>query len=172
MAAGVVLTLEPVGDGRVRKAWAALDAAGVRSAASTNTATGYRPHVSLAVFDAAAAMDDALRDAVAGAVGLSLRFGALGVFPGSDGVLFYGAVVTHQLAALQRGVYDVVAAHAHGYWDYYVPGVWIPHCTLATGVRDPAAAYEAIAPLDLPIDTAVESVELVDIQTGAITPLA
>jgi 2'-5' RNA ligase len=171
MPHGVVMSFEERGDARVRAAWAALDAVGIRSPAVSATITGYRPHVSLAVFDQATSMDGHLRAAVAGAVGLPLRLGSLGVFPGEDRVVFFGVVVTHQLAAIQRSVYDVVAAHARGYWQYYEPGVWIPHCTLATGTDDPGRAIAALAPLDLPIDTACASVELVDIDTGEATPL-
>jgi 2'-5' RNA ligase len=165
------MSLEREGDARVRAAWAALDAAGIESPSVSATITGYRPHVSLAVFDEAASMDGELQKAVTGAIGLPLRLGSLGVFPGPDGVVFFGVVVTHQLAAVQRSVYDVVAVHSRGYWRYYEPGVWIPHCTLATGATDPARAFAALAPLDLPIDTACASIELVDIDTGEATPL-
>lgn len=172
MPSGVVMSFEPQGDARVRRAWAALDEAGIESPAVRATITGYRPHVSLAVFDEAMEMDAELRTAVAGSIGLPLRLGSLGVFPGNEGVVFFGVVVTHQLAALQRAVYDVVAVHAHGYWKYYEPGVWIPHCTLATGAHHPGDAFDALAPLDLPIDTACAAIELVDIDTGKAVPLA
>jgi len=172
MPHGVVMSFEPAGDARIRAAWAALDAAGIESPAVSSTITGYRPHVSLAVFDEAAEMDGVLRDAVSGAIGVPLRMGSFGVFPGPDAVVFFGVVVTHRLAAIQRSVYDVVAVHARGYWKHYEPGVWIPHCTLASRTKDPARAYAALAPLDLPIDTACASIELVDIDTGEAKPLA
>jgi 2'-5' RNA ligase len=166
------MSLEPEGDARVRAAWRALDAAGIESPAVNATITGYQPHVSLAVFDHASPMDGELRAAVAGAVGLPLRLGALGVFPGKEGVVFFGVVVTRALAALQQDVYEVVTRHTRGYWETYEPGVWVAHCTLATGAEDPGLAYAALAPLDLPIETACASVELVDIDSGDAIPLA
>jgi hypothetical protein len=55
-----------------------------------------------------------------------LRLHTLGTFPGREGALFLGVVVTAELLAFHAEVHAALAGRAIGHWPYYQPGSWVP----------------------------------------------
>jgi hypothetical protein len=55
---------------------------------------------------------------------------------------------------------------------YYLPGSWVPHCTLVHSIDDEAmkAAFAKVFPVE-PIRAKVREVSIVDTQTGEIDVL-
>ncbi len=66
----------------------------------------------------------------------------LSTIAGAADTLALAAVVDAELLAVHSAVHDVLAGRAHGQAASYLPGSWVPHCTLA-----PERAAEAFAVL-------------------------
>ncbi len=69
-------------------------------------------------------------------------------------------------------MHRVLAGQPVEHWPYYLPGNWVPHCTMAEGLdRDGAAkAFELLYGHE-PITAAVASIGIKDTETGAIALL-
>ncbi len=151
----VELRLDDAADAAVRALWVALAARGIEP-------LGGAPHVSLAAFaggdvaTARAAVAEATRDVA----GLALPLGAVGFFPTAEAVAFLAVMPSARLLALQEAVHAALVPHVTGLGAYYAPGAWLPHCTLALGVTDPAAALAAVGPVE--IAATASGAELVD----------
>lgn len=120
---------------RWRRAAAAAGLAGLPTGAG-------EPHVSLAVYDDEGVVDSAALMALVEGFAtseapLTIVFSSLGIFPTEENVLFLAPVVTPRLLRLHARWHEHAAVLAPACWDHYVPGSWVPHCTLA--VRWPAA---------------------------------
>ncbi|MET8756386.1 2'-5' RNA ligase family protein [Lentzea sp. NPDC004782] len=96
----------------------------------------------------------------------------LSTFSASENVLMLGAVVDTELLAVHSAVHDVLASKVKNPSAYYLPGNWVPHCTLVHDVDDDAmkAAFAAVFPVE-PIRAKVREVSIVDTQTGEIDVL-
>ncbi|GLZ32897.1 2'-5' RNA ligase [Lentzea sp. NBRC 105346] len=96
----------------------------------------------------------------------------LGVFSASDNVLYLGAVVDAELLAVHSAIHDVLAGKVRNPSAYYLPGSWIPHCTLADNVSDDEmkSLFAKAFPVS-PIRVRVREVSVVDTQTGEIDTL-
>ncbi|WP_433267610.1 2'-5' RNA ligase family protein [Actinosynnema sp. CS-041913] len=96
----------------------------------------------------------------------------LGVFATTENVLQLGAVVDSELLAVHSAIHDVLAGRVKNPNAYYLPGNWVPHCTLLHGVDDEriTRAFTALHPVE-PIRAKVREVSIVDTQTGGIDPL-
>jgi 2'-5' RNA ligase len=155
-------------DAAVRSLWQRLADADLPSLA-TRTHRRHRPHVSLAVAESLTEADlTSLRTVLT--VQPSVRLYSLATFPGREGALFLGAVVTAELLALHAEVHAALAGRAIGHWPYYQPGSWVPHCTLAESLNE-AQAARAFALLYgyEPITATVTATGIKDTMTGAMT---
>lgn len=121
-----------------------IDRLHVRGIRSTRPA-GARPHVSLAVFDlvdverTSAALGEFARECPA----LRLHLASIGRFPGDEGVVFLAPIVTRELLELHAMLHRMPAVVAGTKREYYLPGRWVPHCTLAEGLQ-PDAVCKAV----------------------------
>ena len=150
----------------VRRAWAALDEAGVRSLAGMPVGA-YRPHVTLLGFDDAdiTAVRGASRPVLTEALGLSLPLTSVGFFPTDEAVAFLGVTPSRQLPDLHQDLYAAVTPLLTGVAAYYEPGSLVPHCTLAVGVCDSATVLAAVSSV-LPIAARLAGAWLVQYPTG------
>jgi 2'-5' RNA ligase len=171
VAHAVELYFDDQADSAVRSMWQVLAQAGLPSLA-TGTHRRHRPHVTLAVAESLAGADlSPVRSALAGHRP-PLRLYVLGTFPGTGGALFLGVQVTADLLAFHAGVHAALDGQGGQQWPYYLPGSWIPHCTLAEGL-DRAEAARAFGLLygREPIAAAVTAAGIKDTATGTITLL-
>jgi 2'-5' RNA ligase len=111
----------------------------------------HRPHITLAATRAPKpelAEVHELADALAARhTAFDLPLEHVGIFP-RGGVLWLAPAPSAALAALQAGAdATLVAAGRRRAFDTAVPDRWVPHCTLATGLRpdELAAAVELLA---------------------------
>ena len=135
MPFAVELLLDPDAEERIRHLWDQLAEAGANSAMRDG---GHPPHVTLGIYRrivdptglesalALVAAQYAPRD--------TLHFGFVGLFPGEEGVVFAGLAATPDLLALQRSVLAACAPFVESPQEYYGPGRWVPHVTLAIRV--------------------------------------
>ncbi len=171
MAHAIEMFFDARADAAVRALWQQLADAGLPSLA-TRTHGRHRPHVSLTVAESLDRADLApVQSALAGQLPTVL-LDVLGTFPGTEGALFLGAVVTGDLLTLHARLHQALAGQPVTHWPYYRPGRWVPHCTLAQGLgRDEIATAFRLLHGYQPIRARVSSVGVTDTRTGAVTTL-
>ncbi len=167
MAQALELFFDGDADAAVRGLWRGLEDVGVPSLA-TRTHGRHRPHVTFAV---AGAIPQKTRDALREDLRLlsipTLWLSALAAFSASDNVLVLSAVVDNELLAVHSTVHDVLAKRVKAPSAYYLPGSWVPHCTLAQGL-EPAqviAGFAALYPVGS-IKARITGIAVVDTHTG------
>jgi 2'-5' RNA ligase len=141
----ITLRLDARGERRIRRLWDALARRGI---SDSMPRLGYRPHVTLGVYDAMA--PEAVAPLLAGlarkCLPLAAEFTGLRSFPGSAPVLWAAPAPSTGLKAAHALLHEAVCADCH---EHYRPGSWIPHCTLAQGLDQDGlrAATAALQPL-------------------------
>jgi len=135
MVAALELYLDTDATRRLRALWQALEAEGIPTLASLQDSK-HRPHVSLAAASrlSPSAVVEALGDTPVGR-GLTLDLDFVGQFVGR--VLWLGVTPTAPLLERHRAVQDRLAAGGVSVWDHYLPGRWVPHCTVSLRVPNP-----------------------------------
>lgn len=129
--------------GEARRALAERDTSSMAEAAGA-------PHVSLAVYDERgidpARLAAMIEHLAAMKEPLSISLASLGMFPTEERVLFLAPVPSRTLLDLHAAWHALAADPAASCWSYYLPGNWVPHCTLCTALPPPDLAH-AIAHL-------------------------
>lgn len=137
---------------------------------SAAEATGIRvsttpPHVTLAI---AEHMDERsagrLIDQVASeSAPPQLTFDSLGAFNGPDWVLFLAPVATQELLSFHAKLHRELETHSKGQSPHYLPGRWVPHCTIASGISSTAlpSALAACVDVTLPLVARLTDIALV-----------
>lgn len=172
MAQALEFYFDGEADAAVRGLWRRLDKAGVPSLA-TRTHGRHRPHVTFAL---ASTIPPRTRDALREDLRLlsipNLWLSTLAAFSASEPVLMLAAVVDTELLAVHSAVHDVLAKKVKQPSAYYLPGSWVPHCTLAQGMEPErvAAGFAALYPVE-PIKARVTEIAVVDTHTGDADPL-
>lgn len=170
MALAVCLLFDDRTDRALRRLWDRLEDLDVPSLRS-HTHGRHVPHLSYAVLrtwvldDVRAAVED-----IASGPALDLHFDALGTF--RRGRCWLAPALVPDIAKRQRSVADAVASAGADLHRNYVPGLWVPHCTVAPRVTLGALPTVAAAVYDLlPIHARAEHAALVDSASGRVWPL-
>lgn len=148
---------------RVRDLWRTLAEIGAGGFAAEGEAV---PHISLAVYEGA--IDEA---AVSGRIvrlagryrAAGVTFAGFGVFPTGENVLFLAPVVTPDLLRIHAGYHALTADLRDACRAYYLPGRWVPHCTLAM-LGPMAAVLDGLGHLAAkwtPLDGTLRSIALI-----------
>jgi hypothetical protein len=170
MALAVCLLLDRDSERAVRALWDRLESRGVPSLPS-HTHGRHVPHVSYAVVRSwdLAAVTSALTDLQPGNP-VELVFDGLGLFPRGRAWLLAGLCA--DVVARQERVAAALAAVGADLHKHYLPGAWLPHCSVA--VRAPLAALPVLAEVVydvLPLHVRLDRAALVDSATGERWPL-
>ena len=154
----------------VRALWRDLAAAGISEDLALD---GARPHLSVCSF-----RDIAIDHLGAKMRGLSARSGpvsmemlSLGVFLSPEEVLYLSPTVSAELLALHAGIVDAVRQSGGAIGEYYEPGRWVPHCSLAVGLDQErmAAAITLVRKRAEPVSGWVQSAVIVEIRPPSST---
>ena len=109
------------------------------------------PHISLAVYDNIDVnrCADALRAFARTLSPTSVHLGAMGAFCHDRNVLFVAPAVTSELLELHERFHRTFEAFDGACWNYYRPGNWVPHVTLAIDLSavQLGTAIQNLAPL-------------------------
>jgi 2'-5' RNA ligase len=143
MAYGIGLVFDPHTEAHIKEVWGQLASQGF---ATPLARPGCLPHVSL-ILSETLHVDDLARDLEG--LGhsprrLEVRVSHVGVFTEPELVLFYGLTPTDQLLRVQADVARIYRRWSSAITARTQPGVWVPHCTLATRV-DASRLSDAIA---------------------------
>ena len=152
MPFAVVLYLDEPTSRAIEKVQAAIVDAGL----SPDThVLDFQPHITLAIGEKldVAGFEPYLREFAAATPPLDLCFASLATFAPEPKVLFLAPDNSSDLLTMHQRFYPRFDQFATEPWDYYLPGRWIPHCTVADGLRpeDVARALDLCSPLKLPI---------------------
>jgi 2'-5' RNA ligase len=125
----IELFFDPKSDVAVQRLGQVLEKQRIPSIFSTIGAT---PHISLAVFEQydPQRLHPILKKLSSDFPPPPFRLSGLGTFPGKEGVIFLLPVVTTPLLQIHSWLHQVLPQAIEGNWNYYMPGVWVPHCTL------------------------------------------
>jgi 2'-5' RNA ligase len=165
----VVVFFDDRADRAVRALWKRLDQAGVPSL-GTLSKKPLPPHVTFAAAKAIPRKTrDALKEELRTLALPSLWLSNLGTFPNSENVLMLGAVVDAELLAVHSAIHDILAGQVQSPSAYYMPGSWVPHCTLTQGIEhhQMIEGFAALHPIDR-IEARVTGVAIVDTQAATV----
>ncbi|MDX2104741.1 MAG: 2'-5' RNA ligase family protein [Alphaproteobacteria bacterium] len=130
MAYAITVGLDEAGSEGLWRLRRALTAAGIPD---VRTGLGFRANLTLAVYedlDVETACRE-LSNIAAQMPMLPALFAGFALFPGRSANLWAAPSPDPRLLVMQRAVRAAVAGRI---WELYRPEVWVPHCTLATGL--------------------------------------
>lgn len=98
---------------------------------------GIRPHITLAIFKDihTGNFEGKLHDFALNNRNFRLRLESIGIFPAEPGVVFLSPVFTDDLKLIHTRFYDSFKDALGDYMPYYLPGSWVPHCTVASRLQ-------------------------------------
>lgn len=134
MPYAVELYFDPQTEQAIRKIRQSLIGLGIPP---TLDQLGDRPHISLALIPDlnVSEMSAALRNfsETTGSFPISLR--GVDSFPGKEGVIYLAPAITEPLQAAHESLHQLLASLSAQADEYYRPGRWVPHCTIAQNVE-------------------------------------
>jgi 2'-5' RNA ligase len=170
MPIAVQLFLDTEQSTPIRHIWQSLAAIGVTHMIDCQSV----PHVTLAIWNEIDTEE--LSEFAPDYAGLwtdySFSFTHIGVFP-STYTVFGAPAVNRELVDKHALLYRTIEGTSTDLTDYYVPGRWNPHCTLATEFDD--AQWNSV--MDTcrrkwqPFTTGVEALAVIEFGNGPITIL-
>ncbi|MGQ0837126.1 2'-5' RNA ligase family protein [Actinokineospora sp.] len=167
MAHAIMITFDEQAETAIRGLWARLDRAGLPGTRK------FPPHLTFAMAsDIPRRTRAALRADLARLTMPGIWLAGLSTFATSENVLMLAAVTDSELLAVHSAVHDVLAGKVRNPNAYYLPGSWIPHCTLVHGVTDAelVAGFGVVFPVE-PIRARARRVVVLDTVTEEIEVL-
>jgi 2'-5' RNA ligase len=109
--------------------------------AGTNTYmldVGIKPHLTLAAFkeNDVEKLLTFLNEYANGTSVFEVKFLSLGIFPYNSSVIFLAPVVEGEFIKLHKNFNSELKKIIINFEPYYLPGEWVPHCTLATRMHN------------------------------------
>ncbi len=144
MGYAVELICDPESERAVCEIWDGLGAALGKPSLSE---LGARPHVSLAVYSDdldVTGFSKQLHEFAGSVAAFEFKLSSVGTFPGSEGVVFLAPAATRQLLAVHTRFHEVFSQYDASGMACYLPGNWVPHCTVAIDLTAPEVT-EAMA---------------------------
>jgi 2'-5' RNA ligase len=129
MSFAIELYFDEDAEAVVLAAWKAMADAGISTALLDGV---QRPHVTLGVSDEISqTFKNALALFAKEIAPFDLTLSHLGAFNTAEGVVFIAPTPTRALLDLHKRFHTFFDEHAGKKWPLYLPGAWVPHCTLA-----------------------------------------
>ncbi len=126
----------------------------------------FRPHISLAVFDQAHPdqLNPLVFDFSAVLAPFEFRLSAVGTFPTAENVIFLAPVPTFTLLDCHHRFHQRLAQTSLTCWTYYLPGQWVPHCTIEVNIPAErfAAALDFTRRIFQPVEGRFESIGVIE----------
>jgi 2'-5' RNA ligase len=166
MPFAVAALLDSSGDATIRGLLRALAERGALSPSES----GLPPHLTFGVCEDldVARFGPELAALAAEVPPLELSFESVGFFfaESGRGVAFLGPVVTADLLGCHERLHRLLERFGRSPWEHYLPGRWVPHCTLSEdlGPLALASALEVCRRARLPLRARAEQLTLVEFQ--------
>lgn len=178
MAYAIELFFDEAAETAVRHLWHSLAEAGINDSMIRFGAT---PHVTLGGFADdeldMGLVEEKMRLFAGKKRPFSLTLSYLGIFNTKPAVVYVGATMSLTLFDAHHFFHELFAEVGQQPWGYYLPDVWVPHCTLAEGVLEVETAVSHCQQLTLPIHTTVNRIAIVQpgqypVRHALVVPLA
>lgn len=157
----VMVYFEDAADQTISSWISALTELGLNDRFST---IGMKPHLTLAEFDVTdlGELEKLLARFAAGTSPVKLKFSSLGIFPGTEAVLFLTPVVSEEIVELHFSLNKSLETCCEQFSPLYTEESWIAHCTLALDYNEDevSLAYRYLAENFNPIETQAVSLVL------------
>lgn len=161
------LTFDPITEAAVRQFWLQLHEKALPSSLQEQ---GYRPHISLAVYDDhlndLSHCQQMLAQLAARTPPFAFKLSHLGFFVPGTNVAFIGVAPSLPLINVQQQLIDMYATCFSQLRPYYWPGKWTPHVTLALGANSEVASgiLQLCWEMPLPIIGEAQAFHVVELQ--------
>lgn len=163
MPVAIELFLGEPGANVVRQIWQQIAEAGISSHLHES---GIRPHLTLAASDRVGdlSVETMLREWGAATRPRQITFNGLGLSPSERANVFLTPIVTSDLLELHRELHDKLEGLLVSPWTRYLPGHWVPHCTLVERVHsiDLARTIEIARSAPFPVEARLVEIALVE----------
>jgi 2'-5' RNA ligase len=165
MAFAVVLYFEDLHESEFQKIWKTLAEEGL----STDLLKAeIRPHITLGIFDELNCQpcDSQLAELAAQTRSLEFQITHLGLFIHPEPVVFAAPTITAELIVFHQTLHKIMAVESKAPWEMYLPGKWVPHCTLALGfeMEQVGKIFKVCQELKLPMPIKADQIGVVDFQ--------
>lgn len=163
MSVAVAMYLDPEAEARIKGIWREL---AEKHVSSHMLDSGWRPHISLAVFDHLDIEDarNRLASFAAGIPPFPITLSSVGRFSGENDVLFLSPLMSEELLRVHRDFHRLFECHRDAEWEYYLEHRWVPHCTLAERLPNDSIpkAVEIGRGISLPIEARIIEMAIVE----------
>lgn len=165
MAFAVVLYFEEKNEREFLRIWNTLASEGL----STDLVKAeIRPHITLGIFDELNCQpcESQLAKVAAQTRPIEFQITYLGMFTHPEPVVFAAPTITAELIAFHQKLHEILADESKNPWEMYLPGKWVPHCTLALGfeIGQLEKVFKKCLELKLPMQIKTNQVGVVDFQ--------
>ena len=171
MPFAVHLFFDPTSESVIQNVWQELaqhDAHGAHGAHEVHRAVD-RPHLTLVLYDELdiGACADKLKLFAEMSSPFPLTISHLGIFPTEKPFVFLALTVTQKLLDIQAYMHQLLGEIGQSSLTNYVPGCWVPHCTLALDVDAKliAQVIEIGLTMPFPIHCRIEEIGVVECST-------
>ncbi len=131
-----------------------------------NTDKGVKPHVSLMIYEEIPIENfkEKLLEFSKNIKPINILLSSLGLFCINSPVLFLSPVVSHDLLELHSFFNNFFKEYKDHAWQYYLPGKWVPHCTLALDITwdDVKKAMEICKKITLPLQVTLNRIGILE----------
>ena len=170
MAYAVVFYFEKHSEFPIKEIWKKMESIGL----SPNKYKGkIRPHMTLAIYESinCSECENEIKRIGKESNMLTVQANHFGIFPHQPAVIFISPAPNTELLEFQRKIHKILEGKVDGTWDKYLPGKWVPHCTLAQGVnnKDLPAALNMCLQMKLPLELRITQIGIVEFEPT--TPL-
>ncbi|MCK5225458.1 MAG: hypothetical protein KAQ89_01945 [Planctomycetes bacterium] len=135
MAFGVCLYFDSNTEKKVFSVWQKLADEGLTSSLLD---AGFKPHIALAVFEQGnvECLYGPTKTFAESIKSFEIFLCSIGSFPIKTRPIFYSPVPTKQLIETHALFHNHISSEDLGCEKYYLPGNWIPHCTIACNIEN------------------------------------
>lgn len=127
---------------------------------------GTNPHISLAIYEDIDVeyFKEKLQVFAKGMEPFDLKLASVEMFATDKPVVFLSPTVTEELLYLHEKFHKYFKEYDTVEWDYYKPGNWVPHCTLAMNLSKNMVqeTLDVCQEISLPIDIKIKGIGILE----------
>ncbi|MEE9443596.1 MAG: 2'-5' RNA ligase family protein [candidate division Zixibacteria bacterium] len=165
MQYAIILTFDKESNSLLRAVWQSIVDVGLPQPLID---TNVRPHMTLGVCGSLNKEPFLieLEECAVKYLQFNIRLSSVGLFTTDQKVIYYCVTPTDYLIQLHREFHNMFSNFADGLWDYFHPGIWVPHVTISEGLKTEqiSEAVEIVSQIDFPLVCRVEEIVLVDVK--------
>lgn len=127
------------------------------------------PHLSLAMYNGIEDMAAFIRQVNSFSYTISkpaINLNSIGLFNVERNIIYLAVTVTSDLIFMHKNFYNHMSEYSKGAWRFYMPGVWVPHVTVAINVEEDKLmrGVEIAAKRFKPMMATAEALHVIDVQ--------